>query len=113
MDRKDWMLCRKCGSRHPDEMFLTDQGEPRKTCKNCRSARNKRRRESCTCRNHMGGRCLHCRAKKKAEEEKELEESPIVPAKYASWELFGGDPAYLMLHTKPLREITKIYECIT
>ena len=103
-DRIDWALCKKCGSRHPPESYITADGVARKTCAVCRASRNKRKLQACRC-----NKCLHCRERRKAE----ANDAQVGSPKYSQWELLGGDKVYLMLHTKPLTEIAKLYEYTT
>lgn len=101
LSRNDWQLCKKCGSRHPDELFTAENGEPRKTCNNCRAARNKRR-TGCDC-----NKCSYCARRRKLEEAQATDE--VYAYRYDSWEMLGHDSAYFLPLRKPLKEIAKLY----
>jgi hypothetical protein len=105
LNRTDWPFCKKCGSRHPPENFVTPEGELRKTCNNCRANRNKRR-TGCTC-----NKCTYCRRKKKLElEAAEKEADKVFSYKYEKWEILGESNAYFLPLRLPLTEIAKLYD---
>lgn len=105
MDRLDWQLCKKCGSRHPVAMFTTEEGEPRKTCNSCRANRNKRR-TGCTC-----NMCTYCRRRRRLEAEADAQASDMVFSyKYDKWEIMGQNNAYFLPLRLPLTEIANLYD---
>jgi len=98
LDKSDWQLCKKCGSRHPDQDFINEVGVERKTCNFCRERRNKRKLEDCQCK-----RCFYCRRRAANNE------VVVKRYKHNHWELLGGHYCYLNVHLWPDDKISDIY----